>query len=209
MTFTLSPNPPTIAEGDTAVFNCSSNHSLVLITWILNETVAASTLTSLGVIVTGASTPVSSLIIPGLVDPFNDTEVWCYASGPGFGNLSPPSVILRVQGRPGPVKMLLVQSNDSCCYQFYWVSPFTLSGFPILIYNINITSTGSILLQTNVSVSQWTYCPEDYGNHTVSIAAVNSVGEGEVFNYIFNVMNSKYINYNGSSLFQLCSCTFK
>ncbi|XP_019854414.1 PREDICTED: uncharacterized protein LOC109583475 [Amphimedon queenslandica] len=47
-----------------------------------------------------------------------------------------------------------------------------------------------MLLQTNVNVSQWTYCPKDFGIHTVSIAAVNSVGEGEVFNYDFNVTNS-------------------
>uniref|UniRef100_A0A1X7UGP3 Ig-like domain-containing protein n=1 Tax=Amphimedon queenslandica TaxID=400682 RepID=A0A1X7UGP3_AMPQE len=97
VTFTLSHDPPTIAEGGTAVFNCSSNHSLVTITWYLNKTVLASTLTSLGVIVNGAATPVSSLIMPGLVDPFNNTEVQCVAFGFGIGDFSPPSVILRVQ----------------------------------------------------------------------------------------------------------------
>ena len=208
--FTSSPNPPTIAEGDTAVFNCSSNHSAVLINWLLNKTISASTLTSDGVIVNGVGTPVSSLTIPGLVDPFNNTEVQCIAFGFGIGNFSPPPVILRVQGRPEPVTNLtVVQSNDSCCYQFYWRPPFTLPGFPILRYNINITSTGSILLQTNVSVSQWTHCPKDYGIHTVSIAAVNSVGEGKENSYDFNVTNCKHIIYNGSSLFQVCSCTFK
>ena len=198
MTFTSSHDSPNIAEGDTAVFNCSSNHSTVLISWLLNKT-SASTFTSLGLIVNGAATTVSSLTIPGLVDPFNNTEVQCVAFGFGIGDLSPSSVILRIQGRLKPVNNLTeVQSNDSCCYQFYWTPPFTLPGFPILRYNINIISTSSILLQTNVSVSQWTYCPKDFGSHTVSIAAVNSVGEGEIANYNFSVTNCKYIIYNDS-----------
>ena len=199
MAFTSSHYPPNIAEGGIAVFNCSSNHSAVLISWLLNKTISASTLTSLGVIVNGAGTTVSSIIIPGLVDPFNNTEVQCVAFGFGIGDFSPSPVILRIQGSPEPVNSLtVVQSNDSCCYQFYWTPPFTLPGVPILRYNINITSTSSILLQTNVSVSQWTYCPKDFGSHTVSIAAVNSVGEGEEDSYIFNVMNRKYIIYNDS-----------
>ena len=199
MTFTSSHDPPNIAEGGIAVFNCSSNHSLVIITWILNKTVLASTLTSLGVIVNGVGTPVSSLTIPGLVDPFNNTEVQCIAFGHGIGDFSPFSVIMRVQGSPEPLNSLtVVQSNDSCCYQFYWTPPFTLPGVPILRYNINITSTSSILLQTNVSILQWTYCPKDFGSHTVSIAAVNSAGEGEKVNYNFSVTNCKYIIYNDS-----------
>ena len=81
------------------MFNCSTNHPAVTITWILNKTVPASTLASLGVTTHGVGSPVSSLTIPGLVNPFNNTEVLCYASGPGFGDVSPPPVILRIQGR--------------------------------------------------------------------------------------------------------------
>ena len=81
------------------MFNCSTNHSLVTITWILNKTVPASTLASLGVTTHGVGTSVSSLTIPGLVNPFNNTEVLCYASGPGFVGVTPPPVILRIQGR--------------------------------------------------------------------------------------------------------------
>ena len=81
------------------MFNCSSNNPAVTITWYLNTTVPATTLASYGVTTPGAGTPVSSLIIPGLVNPFNNTEVLCYASGPGFGDASPPPVILRIQGR--------------------------------------------------------------------------------------------------------------
>ena len=177
--FTPSPNIP---KGGTAVYNCSSNHSLVLINWILNKTVSASILVSLGVITHGAATPVSSLIIPGLVDPFNNTEVLCYASGPGFGDVSPSPVILRIQGRlEAPTA---VQSNDSCCYHFNWSPPFTLPGVPILGYNININITDNNkgnVLQTNISnTTWWEYCPEEFGNHIVSVAAVNGVGEGEV-----------------------------
>ncbi|XP_019862254.1 PREDICTED: uncharacterized protein LOC109590822 [Amphimedon queenslandica] len=185
VTFTLSPEPPIIAEGDTAVFNCSSNHSAVLINWILNGTVSASTLTSLGVIVNGAATPVSSLIIPGLVAPFNDTEVQCVAFGFGIGDFSPSSVILRVQGKLAPVKSLRTLENDSC-YDFDWTPPFTLAGFDILRYNINVTdNNGNIIVQTNVSIAEWYYCPEKFDNLNltnlcISIAAVNEVGEGEL-----------------------------
>ena len=84
------------------MFNCSTDHSAVTITWILNKTVPASTLASYGVTTSGIGTPVSSLTIPGLVNPFNNTEVLCFASGPGFGDVSPPPVILRIQGRLEP-----------------------------------------------------------------------------------------------------------
>ena len=83
------------------MYNCSTNHSLVLINWILNKTVSASEFASYGVTTSGTGSTVSSLIIPGLVNPFNNTEVWCYASAPGFVGdvVSPPPVILRIQGR--------------------------------------------------------------------------------------------------------------
>ena len=69
--FTSSPNIP---EGGTTVYNCSTNNSAV------------------SVIAHGAGTTISSPI-PGLVNPFNNTEVWCYASGSGFGDVSPSPVI--------------------------------------------------------------------------------------------------------------------
>ena len=179
--FTSSPN---IAEGSTAVYNCSTNHSTVTINWILNKTVSASTLASYGVTTPGTSTSVSSLTIPGLVDPFNNTEVLCYASGPGFGDVSPPPMILRIQGRlKAPKSLTAVQSNDSCCYHFNWSPPFTLPGVPILGYNINITNNNGFVLQVSVSnTMQWEYCPEEFGNNNVNIAAVNSVGEGTTAN---------------------------
>ena len=145
---------------------------------MLNKS-SASTFTSDGVIVNGGGTPVSSLIIPGLVDPFNNTEVLCYASGPGFGDLSPPSVMLKVQGVPALVDNLTL-SNESCCYTFSWTAPFTLPGFPILRYNVNVTSNNVMINETNVSGTQWTYCPQEPGTRVISIAAVNEVGEGKM-----------------------------
>ena len=183
--FTSSPN---IAKGGTAVYNCSTNNSLVTVSnWILNKTISASTLASYGVTAHGTGSTVSSLIIPGLVNPFNNTEVLCYASGPGFGDVSPPSVMLWIQGRlESPTA---VQSNDSCCYNFNWSPPFTLPGVPILGYNINVTNNNGAVLQiSDIKTTQWKYCPKEFGDHIVSVAAVNGVGEGDAatFNLLMN-----------------------
>ena len=178
--FTSSPNIP---EGGTAVYNCSTNNSTVTITWLLNKTVTAPELASYGVTTPGVGSPVSSLIIPGLVNPFNNTEVQCVAYGHGVGDFSPPSVILRIQGRLGaPNYLTAVQSNDSCCYHFNWSPPFTLPGVPILGYNINVTNkTNGVVLHTKtVTATECEYCPEEFGDHIINAAAVNGVGEGEV-----------------------------
>ena len=177
------------------MYNCSTNNSAVPTTWILNKTVSASALVSLGVTTSGIGTRVSSLIIPGLVNPFNNTEVQCVAYGHGVGDFSPPPVILRIQGRLEPVNSLsAVLSNGSCCYQFYWTPPFTLPGVPILGYNINVTNFyNDTVLQNDVTTTtQWEYCPVDLGFYNVGIAAVNGVGEGDVYNYTLCFMESKY-----------------
>ena len=191
--FTSSPNIP---EGGTAVYNCSTNHSAVTITWLLNKKIPASTLVSLGVTASGIGTSVSSLIIPGLVNPFNNTEVLCYASGPGFGDVSPPPVILGIQGRlKAPNNLTTVQSNDSCCYHFNWLPPFTLPGFPILGYNINITNkTNGVVLHTRtVTATECKYCPEEFGDHIINAAAVNSVGEGDVDTLNLSINQCKFM----------------
>ena len=117
------------------------------------------------------------------MNPFNNTEVQCVAYGHGIGAFSPASVLLTV-GVPAPVNNLTL-SNDSCCYKFSWTSPFTLplSGYPLLKYNINVTNNGVMIYQTNVSVTHWTYCPQELANPTVSIAAANDVGQGKISNY--------------------------
>ena len=188
--FISSPN---ITEGKTAVYNCSTNNSAVTINWYLslNKTVLASTFASYGVTTSGVGTSVSSLTIPGLVKPFNNTEVLCYASGPGFGDVSPPPVILRIQGRlETPNNVTALHNGSSCCYNFNWSPPFTLPGVPILGYNIDVTNNKGNVLRINVSntTAEWEYCPEKFGDHIISIAAVNSVGEGKVatFNLSMN-----------------------
>ena len=122
------------------MFNCSTNHSLVTINWILNKTVPASTLAPYGVTASGIGTPVSSLTIPGLVNPFNNTEVLCYASRPGFGDVSPSPVILRIQGRLEPVNSLTAVLSILDCYQFYWTPPFTLHFIPYQVYLLQLVT---------------------------------------------------------------------
>ena len=189
--FTPSPN---IAERDKAVYNCSTNNSAVTITWYLNTTVPATKLASYGVTARGVGESVSSLIIPGLVHPFNNTEVWCYVSGPGlkpsFGDVSPPPVILRIQGRlEAPNNLTAVESNHSCCYHLNWSPPFTQPGVPILGYNINVANkTNGVVLHTDtVTATECEYCPEEFGDHIVSVAAVNGVGEGNITKDTFNL----------------------
>ena len=191
--FTSSPNIP---ERGTAVYNCSTNHSAVTITWYLNKTVSASEFALYGVTAPGTGSPVSSLTIPGLVNPFNNTEVLCYASGPGFGDFSPPPVILRIQGRlEAPNNLTAVQSNDSCCYHLNWSPPFTLPGVPILGYNINITNkTNGVVLHTDtITATECEYCPEEFGDHIINAAAVNSVGEGDVDTLNLSVNQCKFM----------------
>ena len=135
----------------------------------------------------------SSLAIPGLVNPFNNTAVKCVAFGTGLGEFSPPPVMLRIQGRlEAPYGLTAVQSNDSCCYRFNWSPPFTLPGVPILGYNINITNNKENVLRINfINTTQWEYCPGLFGNNNVNIAAVNSVGEGTTANTTVMITESK------------------
>ena len=182
-TFFTSSSSNNIAEGGTITLNCSSNNSLVFINWVFNETDSA--LSVRGVTATGIGTNPSSLTVPGIPDPFNNTIIKCVLFIPGLGELeSPPPVMLRIQGRlEAPYGLAAVQSNDSCCYRLNWLPPFTLPGVPILGYNINVTNNddGADVLQINVSnTTQWEYCPGFFGNNNVNIAAVNDVGEGQI-----------------------------
>ncbi|XP_019854413.1 PREDICTED: uncharacterized protein LOC109583474 [Amphimedon queenslandica] len=176
VTFTSTPDPPTIDEGNTVVFNCSSNHSLVTISWLLNKTVSASSLTSRGVIVNGVGTPVSSLIMPGLVDPFNNTEVQCVAFGYGIGHFSPSSVILRVQGVLSEVGNLSCKQTDDDCIECSWEAPFTIQHYIVNIDIANIEKTETLISNsTTVSYCPKQYC-QQYGQYNISVAADSSAG---------------------------------
>ena len=185
-TFFISSSSNNIAEGDTITINCSSNNSLAVVYWVANSTKSAVSVR--GVTATGIGTSSSSLTVPGIVHPFNNTQIKCVLFIPGSGELeSPPPVILRIQGRlEAPYGLTAVQSNDSCCYRFNWFPPFTLPGVPILGYNINVTNennnNGANVLQINVSntTTEWEYCSKKFDNHIVGVAAVNKVGEGQI-----------------------------
>ena len=185
-TFIFTSSSNNITEGGTITLNCSSNNSLVFINWVFNETDSAVSVH--GVTATGIGTNSSSLTVPGIPDPFNNTIIKCVLFIPGSGELeSPPPVMLRIQGRlEAPYGLTAVQSNDSCFYHFNWFPPFTLPGVPILGYNINVTNennnNGANVLQINVSntTTEWEYCPKKFDDHIVGVAAVNKVGEGQI-----------------------------
>ena len=176
------------------MYNCASNHSLVLINWIFNNTIPLGLPQfAIGVTAEGVGTTNSSLTIPGLVNPFNNTAVKCIAFGTGLGEFGPFPVILRIQGRLDPVTNLTaVQSNGSCCYRFNWSPPFTLPGVPILGYNISVTNNNGAVLHINtVAATEWEYCPKEFGCKNVNIAAVNGVGEGITANTTISITESK------------------
>ena len=142
------------------MYNCSTNHSLVAITWLLNKTVSALTLASYGVTAPGVGTPVSSLTIPGLVNPFNNTEVQCVAYGHGVGDFSPPPVILRIQGRLEHVNGFTAVLSTIDCYQFCWTPPFTLHFIPYQVYLLQLVTyhvnrTNSVLSVVGRLHSHW------------------------------------------------------
>ena len=179
VTLNSSPEPPNVAEGDSITLCCNSTNGSVQTNWLLNKESAASYGT-----ITGNGTNASCLTLPGLVT-FNDATVKCvafiYATGGGTEELSPDPVILRIQSRLESVNLSKAESNDSCCYYFNWLPPLTLPGVPILGYNINVTNNdGAILSNDTGTATKWEYCPKEFGDNNVSVAAVNTVGEGHI-----------------------------
>ena len=63
-----------------------------------------------------------------------------------------------------------------------WQPPFTLPGTYINCYNINVTKGGKLVNITNVdnTTTKWSYCPDEFGEYNISIAAVNNMGEGDI-----------------------------
>ena len=186
VTINSSLEPTNIAEGDSITFCCNSTNGSVQTNWLLNEESAASEPASrLGVTITGNGANASCLTIPGLMT-FNNATVKCvafiYATGGGTVELSPNPVRLRIQGRLESVNLSKAESNDSCCYHFNWSPPFTLPGVPILGYSISVTNNtnGAIILTDTGTATKWEYCPKEFGDYTVSVAAVNTVGEGYI-----------------------------
>ena len=71
---------------------------------------------------------------------------------------------------------------NKCCFVITWKPPFTLIGTYITGYNINVTKGGEIVNSTNVdnTTTEWSYCPYKFGEHNVSISAVNNLGDGDI-----------------------------
>ena len=71
---------------------------------------------------------------------------------------------------------------NKCCFEIRWRPPFTLIGTYITGYNINVTKGDELMNTTNVdnTTTEWLYCPYKFGEHSVSISAVNNVGEGDI-----------------------------
>ena len=95
--FTPSPN---IGVYQLAHYQCSVDHTGVSITWLVNKTSSDhNDIIQLGIIVNGAGSSNSSLIIPGYPQ-YNNTVVRCNAFGSVDGNnyFNFSESTLRIQG---------------------------------------------------------------------------------------------------------------
>ena len=63
------------------------------------------------------------------------------------------------------------------CIECSWFPPFSLT--PVLQYIVNITNNEDTSLLT-ISNTNITYCPIQYGQYNISVAASNTVGLGSV-----------------------------
>jgi hypothetical protein len=197
---TFIPSPP-ITTVDTAMYSCSSNNLAVAIQWFIGDSGTPTHVgnTSPGVITIGGGTPTSSLFIPGNLTQFNDTLIHCRAAGDigGINGISVREVRsapLLIQGKLDGVGDLMTQPDGPCCINITWSPPYTLSGVPILGYNINITQYDQLIVSntTDGNTTEWRYCPEKSGEYIISVGAVNGVGEGNITNTSGMIEESKY-----------------
>ena len=188
---------PNITEEENAFFRCSSNLSVGIKWQWYNEIDSLRPLPN-SFNVSGDGTSNSTLTIPG-EQKFNNSKIQCYIDSPLTGNISPSPVTLRIQGKLDEVDSLV--QSFSCCYNFSWSPPFTLPGVPILRYNINVTINETVWISTFTIQTKWEYCPEKFGNHTVSVAAVNSVGEGNITTKTLDI-KCKYLSLNDEATHQ-------
>ena len=88
-----------------------------------------------------------------------------------------PNYLLSL-GRLAAVNNLIchVQSQYINCS---WSPPYSLVSIPG--YIINVTYGGELVTQNTTSSTTWQYCPNQFGNYTISVAGNtnNSAGQGE------------------------------
>lgn len=96
---------------------------------------------------------------------------------------------------------LAVVTDFSCkqydfCTLCNWSPPFSLTSTSQYLFNISNENT---LLSTNSTTnSNITYCPSQYGHYSISVAATNNAGLGDVSYQIVNIMPTGmvYIYYH-------------
>ena len=69
-------------------------------------------------------------------------------------------------------------AQDHCCINS-WTQPPTIEGVPVTGYQYNITTVDGVLTNT-ITDNFIQYCPQVFGDYTVSLAGVNGAGLGEI-----------------------------
>ena len=85
----------------------------------------------------------------------------------------------------GPVTPFISGSN---CVQCHWDPPFSLTPIPGYIYNVTNKDSGNT---TSITNTDYKYCPSQYGQHSFSVAANNTVGQGIVTRETVNIPTCK------------------
>ena len=70
-------------------------------------------------------------------------------------------------------------AQDHCCINYTWTQPPTIEGVPVTGYQYNITTVDGVLTNT-ITDTFIQYCPQVFGDYTVSLAGVNGAGLGEI-----------------------------
>ena len=73
----------------------------------------------------------------------------------------------------------ITTAQDHCCINYTWTQPPTIEGVPVTGYQYNITTVDGVLTNT-ITDTFIQYCPQVFGDYTVSLAGVNGAGLGEI-----------------------------
>ena len=92
--------------------------------------------------------------------------------------------MLLSKGKLAVVTDLSCKKHDFCTL-CNWSPPFSLTSTSQYLFNISNDNT---LLSTNSTTdSNMTYCPSQYGYYSISVAATNNAGLGDVSYQIVNI----------------------
>ena len=195
--FKFMPFPEAkIGVYQSAHYQCSVDHSTVVITWSVNGTGSADNkIIQLGITTNGAGSSNSSLTIPGYPQ-YNNTIVRCNAFGSVNGNsyFNFSDSTLKIQGNMlfgvhfnysfllGKLTNVrnLVCKRQQHCATCTWSPPFSLVSIPGYVVNVTKHFSGEISEHFTTDTN-WTFCisPSQFDNYTVSVAGNNTAGEGD------------------------------